>query len=110
MLGKRKRAEHVVASRPTEATRNDSLDENGDLQALFRQHFESRFKPLEELPSRQRKKLVASEESPDDQSDSDWEGLSDGSIEQQVEVVEHTISTGDKRADVPREELKTFMV
>lgn len=110
MLGKRKRAEHVVASRPTGVTSDVSPDKNGELRTLLRQHFESRFKPLEDVPFRQLKEAVASAESPDDQSDSDWEGISDGSNEQQVEVVEHTISTGDKRAEVPREELKTFMV
>ena len=103
--------EKVVAAMPTEATRDDSPDKDGDLQALFRQHFESRFKPLEGLPSPPLKRPIASEESLDDQSDSGWEGLSDGGVdEQQVEVVEHTMSTGVKRAEVPREELKTFMV
>lgn len=100
----------IVASRPSKATRDDAPDEDSHLQALFRQHFESRFKPLEGLPSPRLKRSNADEESPEDQSESDWEGLSDVEDGKQVEVVEHTLSTGDKRAEVPKEELKTFMV
>ena len=110
MLGKKKRVERVVASRTTLTTSKDSLNEDGDLQALFRQHFESRFKPLEGLPPQRLKRPQAEDESPEDQSHSDWDALSDGQDEKQVEVVEHIISKGGKRAEVPREEIKTFMV
>ncbi|KAA6412284.1 MAG: hypothetical protein FRX48_04436 [Lasallia pustulata] len=99
----------MVSSKPRETKRDESLDKDDDLQALFRQHFESRFKPLKGLPSSRLKCPEADEETPENQSESDWEGLSDEEYGKPVEVVEHKISTGVKRAEVPREELKTFM-
>ena len=102
--------EQVVASSHTEATKDGSSDIDGDLQALFRQHFESRFKPLNGLPFPRLKRQNADEESSEDQSESDWEGLSDKGDGKQIEIVEHTTFTGVGRVEVPREELKTFMV
>ena len=102
--------EQIVAAKPRETKGDDPPDKDGDVQALFRQHFESRFRPLKGLPSSRLKCPEADEETPESQSESDWEGVSDEGYGKPVEVVEHSISTGVKRAEVPREELKTFMV
>lgn len=82
------------------------------LQALFQQHFESTFKPLEgrDLQYTKFKRLDAAENLV--ASDSDWAGLSeseddgDGKAAVVVQCPTHRAS----RVDFPKEELKTFMV
>lgn len=102
MLGKRKQ---IIA---TESDKRLKLDgkESSKLQALFRQHFEASFEPLDKscLSS---SKQEAIEVQPD-VTESEWEGISD---EEQVktQIVEFHGSEMSK-INISRDELKTFMV
>ena len=110
VLGKRKRRDQITESDGTNAT-DHSPSTDANLQALFRQHFEAKFKPLPQVFQNALQQpqpyLIDSEEL---SNESDWSGLSDGEDDNGVEVIEHTNSTGARRIEVPRDEVKTFMV
>ena len=106
-LGKRKRRDELpdLDSNPGQSVHEDASSE---LQNLFRQHFEAAFEPLEDLKplrANPEKNLTAS---PDSDLESDWEGFSEEEPER-VEIVHHSNSHTSK-ADVSKEEFKTFMV
>lgn len=105
ILGKRKRRnqldDHTIE-------RVNSTDQQS--QALFRQHFEAQFRPLEGPPSIETKEPTPDLTKSEDSEDWEWTGLSDNDGGANIQVIEHTATTGAKRADVPRKELKTFMV
>lgn len=107
ILGKRKRRDELpdLDSNPGQHVHEDSSSE---LQNLFRQHFEAAFEPLEDLkPLRANPENIVTA-SPDSDLESDWEGLSEEETEG-AEIVHYTNSHTSK-ADVPKEEFKTFMV
>ncbi|KAL9101085.1 MAG: hypothetical protein Q9187_009284, partial [Circinaria calcarea] len=104
ILGKRKRRDQLD-NHATEQVGN--TDEQ--LQALFRQHFEAQFRPLEGPPSKETKEPTPDLTGAEDSEDSEWTGLPDGESDIDIEVIEHTASSGAKRAAVPRDELRTFM-
>ncbi|KAJ9642891.1 pre-rRNA processing and 40S ribosomal subunit assembly [Coniosporium tulheliwenetii] len=87
-LGKRKRVGRETVSRietaPQDAP-NDSDQE--DLQAIFRRHFEAKFKPLA--------------------APSDWDGISEDE-EAPVEIIEHSTST-DAASLLDKQAQKAFM-
>ena len=110
ILGKRKCRDLIAKPDSTNAA-DHSTSTDADLQALFRQHFEAKFKPLPQAfqkASQQPQTTLIDSEEPSNESD--WSGLSDGGNDNSVEVIEHTNSTGAKRIEVPRNEIKTFMV
>ena len=104
VLGKRKRRDQLEDA--SAVTLGDgSLSKN--LQALFQQHFEAKFEPLAGLAClRQAERSV---EHPTEEDDSDWEGISNHDDIHSVEIVEHT-SLDVAKVDVPKQELKMFMV
>ena len=110
-LGKRKRRAELEDATPSQCADAPSPEH---LQALFRRHFESQYQPLERLPAKDftsatletRRDLLEFSES----EDSVWEGLDGAGVNADVEIVEHTSIPRSKRAEVPREELKAFMV
>ena len=105
ILGKRKRRDQLDDQVTGQV---NSTDEQ--LQALFRQHFEAQFRPLKGLLSKETKESTPDLTKSQDSEDSEWTGLSGNDSDGNVQVIEHTAFTGAKRADVPREELKIFMV
>ncbi|MCJ1351285.1 MAG: hypothetical protein MMC33_001269 [Icmadophila ericetorum] len=110
ILGKRKRRDQITESH-REKSVSDSPSTKAKLQALFKQHFEAKFKPLPEAPQKTshqpQNTFVGSEAEGSDGSD--WSGLSDVENGAGVEVIEHTNSTGAKRIEVPKDEVKAFM-
>ena len=104
-LGKRKRRDQI---NNLETSRDSTADEDStNLQALFRQHFESTFEPL---PSFAPPKLVQDldTKASDEDLESDWDGFSEHG-EEHTETV-HYATSGPSKADVSKGEFKTFMV
>jgi len=109
VLGKRKRRDQTDDLGENSGLTTDKVKPDR-LQALFRQHFESSFEPLEGLASpsdhikdnETAKGLVGSE--------SDWDGLSEDDEEGKSPVAVQCSTRQSSRADVSKEELKTFMV
>lgn len=105
MLGKRKRREQFFAIESDERLTLEGK-ESSQLQALFRQHFETSFEPLDEICYASSKQEAVDAES--DVTESEWEGISD---EEQVktQIIEFHGSQISKM-NISRDELKTFMV
>ena len=123
-LGKRKRrgAEITSEARPASKEPGSTLKE--DAQAVFRRHFESRFKPLPTI-TKKTVKAVENIHDSDDGDEPEWDGISVGegilqiltdlheypltSLEDvEVEVIEHTAV--QSYPAMSKEELKVFMV
>ena len=106
-LGKRKR--RVEIDEPGLKTDPTSCHEiSDDLHALFRQHFETQFEPLDNSHLLQSKHNSEEPFIDADRSETDWEGLSD---EERTEA--HVIQlNGDNRQveEFSKEEFKSFMV
>ena len=105
-LGKRKRRDQIPN---VETNHGSSVDDNSaNLQALFRQHFESTFEPLP--GSSASPPLVQSIDTQlcDEELESDWDGFSEQD-EDHAETVHHATSAPSK-ADVSKDEFRTFMV
>ena len=105
MLGKRKRnvlnTVELSSGYPTSGSQED-------LQDVFKRHFEAQFQPLPNQAS-----LVISKPTialAQDTDSSDWDGLSSDDETEGIEVVEYTAPTNVEKVDVPKEELKGFMV
>ncbi|MCJ1476878.1 hypothetical protein MMC13_005547 [Lambiella insularis] len=106
ILGKRKRRTHIDIS---VLTKHDDVSAE-QMQALLRQHFESKYKPLKTIPRKRPAHSAASNTlTLSDGEESAWEGLDDDESAREVQVIEHTTHFGAQRADVPKEELKAFM-
>ncbi|KAK4697204.1 hypothetical protein P7C71_g830, partial [Lecanoromycetidae sp. Uapishka_2] len=106
ILGKRKRRSQLaqdglVAVPPANA------ENTAKLQALFRQHFEGTFEPLDAVQSPQTHANVDEREAVSDDVESDWEGISNEGDEATLTI--HYPTSGTPKADVPRDEMKTFM-
>jgi len=111
LLGKRKRRDKVVDSRNEQGA--STQDENaGSLHSLLRQHFETRFEPLEGVESSLIKKEAGEESAPDADSESDWSGCEEEEEEEKERAVEiiHDSTMPSSNAEVPREESTAFMV
>ena len=105
-LGKRKRRDQITDLEVDHISTSD--DNNANLQALFRQHFESTFEPLPGSvtpPS-----LVHSIETQqsDGEPESDWNGFSDHDEECAKTVL--CTSSAPSKADISKDELRKFMV
>lgn len=106
-LGKRKRRDHVDDSIVEEFSQDVA---NVQLYIVFRQHFEAKFEPLTEPSQEHRPEGLVQGIVSSDEDDLDWEGLSDQDTIAKVQIVEHTTIAGTKKVDLPKEELKGFMV
>ncbi|KAJ9662959.1 pre-rRNA processing and 40S ribosomal subunit assembly [Coniosporium apollinis] len=106
-LGKRKRVGRETVSRietaPQDAP-NDSDQE--DLQAIFRRHFEAKFKPLA-APAKPKKEAVDHIAEELTEGESDWDGISEDE-EAPVEIIEHSTST-DAASLLDKQAQKAFM-
>lgn len=107
-LGKRKRRSENVSDHTT-AQASESVDDNQDLQDIFRRAFEAKFKPLEVVKKKSKSeeydeavKAVAIEA-----EESDWSGFSER--EDAVQVVEVGTSRYEENTSRTRES-RSFMV
>lgn len=105
MLGKRKRREQFFAIESDERLTLDAK-ESSQLQALFRQHFETSFEPLDEICYASSKQEAVDAES--DVTESEWEGISDEE-QGKTQIIEFHGSQISK-TNISRDEFKTFMV
>lgn len=97
-LGKRKREINGHES-------DGSNEDEGALRSLFQRAFEAKFKPLE----RASPVIEPAAEEEDEQSDSDWQGLSGDEQDDLIETFHHESSHNiDNEAQLP--ERKAFMV
>jgi hypothetical protein len=106
-LGKRKRRDELADKDddPGESAKDQSTNE---LQNLLRQHFEAAFEPLEESQTKTQTADITQADTSDSEAELDWSGFSEDEKDG-VEIIHHSSSRTSK-ADVSREELKTFMV
>ena len=107
LLGKRKRRLELVRDEgcpDSSATDSDYLQ----LQTMLRKNFEANFEPLPISENATTSCIHPEEQSDDEGEDTTWEGISN-TEQQHANVVQHTQIniSGD---EVPREELKRFMV
>lgn len=104
MLGKRKRRGQILATKSDESPKLDGK-ESSKLQALFRQHFEASFEPLDKFCLSNKQEAI---EAQPDFTESEWGGISD---EEQVntQIIEFHASEMSK-TNISKDELKTFMV
>jgi hypothetical protein len=107
MLGKWKRDTIVIPRESAEESPNKIVPGNGDSQDLFRQHFEARFKPLEEALTRVENPLLTCL---DEDSGSEWDGISDRDTRQTAEVIEHLASSHKTQVVSDKQARKEFMV
>jgi hypothetical protein len=112
MPGKRKR-ETAVLSRDSEAeSHGDSKPPSGASHDLFRQFFESRFQPLDppSINDDDGAEEESVEEDSENESELEWEGISDNDDEvEKVEVVEYTDAC-DASDSLDKHIRKAFMV
>lgn len=103
-LGKRKRRYQTASDEHSIETDPDG--NAAELQALFRQHFETRFKPLEgfALPVGR----VQTTTCLDEDVATDWEGLSDNEDPKGPQIIQH-YAPQSAEIDIPKDELRAFM-
>ena len=105
-LGKRKRADQLQDKVNPPKQPNDAA---AQLHNILRQNFELRFAPIEPLSPKEAEEPIPDLTNSEGSEESDWAGFSDDNNDANVLVIEHTASIS-RRAEVPKEELKTFMV
>ena len=106
VLGKRKRRDHFTGvDVDHESTGKDDYVKS---QALFRQHFESTFEPLPGSLACSPLVHNIDTKPSDEELEPDWDGFSDHG-EEYAETV-HRATIGPSKADISKDEYKTFMV
>jgi len=104
-LGMRKRRDELKDPEDTDSGTNEN---DVDLQALFQQHFEAKFRPLEPTSLPVKLPTVVRLQIASEDGISDWEGLPEEE-EHGPEVIElEALRTSSD--DVATEELRSFMV
>lgn len=106
-LGKRKRREELIDE---DVTPGQLLDKNtaSEMHNVLRRHFEAAFEPLADHYTLPAAATSIDADSSEAESGSDWDGISEGQSDS-AEVIDHAKSSLSK-AEVSKEELKTFMV
>ena len=106
-LGKRRRREEFIDG---DVVPGQLLDEDtaGEMHNILQRHFEAAFEPLADYHALPRATTKIDVDGSDVESGSDWDGLSEGQSDS-AEIINHAKSSLLK-AEVPKEELKTFMV
>lgn len=105
-LGKRKRRDQI--SDTSEAHNEVFQEGDAGLQALFRQQFEAKFRPLDTVKKPVPEQQLSQPLPPSEESSSDWDGIKDEE-DYGPEIVEldPSLTSND---ELPPEELKSFMV
>ncbi|KAL8687517.1 MAG: hypothetical protein Q9218_006334 [Villophora microphyllina] len=105
-LGKRKRRKDIEANNLQDAFK--AQDEDGQLQRLLRQYFESKFEPLASSKPVIARRPSHGEESQSPTIDTDWPGFSEDEEKSSTIVVDYQ-NVEKSKVDISREELKHFM-
>lgn len=107
VLGKKKRRAQVLDLNHDKGTTSED-EHSYSIQALFRQHFEASFKPLESVRQPATRHEVVESQPTIDEVGTDWEGISD---EEQVkaQVVVHQ-NPRDLESSIEKDDFKSFMV
>ena len=105
--GKKKRRSQLDDEAAEGGQLSDDI-KDADLQALFRKHFETHFKPLPDTHRALVLPVGDTEEGNEGESMSDWEGLSDEN-EPVTELIQYT-APWTAKPELTREESKIFMV
>ncbi len=108
ILGKRKRRDQVLSIGADADPRTDT-EASQHLQSLLQQHFEAKFKPLEASHQAVYKRQDVKVQPPNDETESDWTGTPEEEDEEPAQIVRYQLLQRS-RIDVPKEELKMFMV
>ncbi|KAL8718781.1 MAG: hypothetical protein Q9225_004127 [Loekoesia sp. 1 TL-2023] len=106
-LGKRKRREYGATSDVDHGLRQASYHDD-HLQNVLRQHFETRFDPLESSSPVPREETVHIEEVDTDEYDTDWTGFSEEEKAVNALVVDYQ-NLEKSRANTSKEDSKLFM-
>ncbi|KAL8777425.1 MAG: hypothetical protein Q9203_006279 [Teloschistes exilis] len=106
IVGKRKRRTDVEVSSPQESPNACHADEQ--LQSLLRQHFETKFEPLNSFELVTAPAFSQNEAFNTEDDDTDWTGFSGDEDGGSTVVVDHRGRDREKR-DISRQELKSFM-
>jgi len=110
MLGKRKRDTIVIPRESANESEVTIAPSDIETRDLFRQYFEARFKPLEEAlnsKSPAENPLLACL---DEDSGSEWDGISDPDTLQVAEVIQHGASSSQTPVVSHKQARKEFMV
>ncbi|KAI4131808.1 MAG: hypothetical protein LQ341_006337 [Variospora aurantia] len=107
VLGKRKRRTQIEVS-AEEPLKSQYTDHDSHIQHLLRQHFETKFEPLDTSTTGSPQESVDKDNPESDSYNTDWTGFSEE--EEQADTILVDYQNLEKaRVDVPREELKLFM-
>ena len=106
-LGKRKRREELIDEDVTPGQLLDK-DTAGEMHNVLRRHFEAAFEPLAEHHALPAAATIIDSDSSEVESGSDWDGISEGQSDN-AEIIDHAKS-GLSKAEISKEEVKTFMV
>ncbi len=106
-LGKRKRCRELIDEdvTPEQQVNRDTVS---GMHNIFRQHFEAAFEPLADHHALPAAATKTDADGSEIGSGSDWDGISEGQSDS-AEIINHAKSSVSK-AEVRKEELKTFMV
>ncbi|KAL8833953.1 MAG: hypothetical protein Q9170_003999 [Blastenia crenularia] len=107
ILGKRKRRAHASTLSGVPDSREDPYHDD-QLQSLLRQHFETKFEPLESSDRAFTRETVLFEELDANIHDTDWTGFSEEEEGGNALVVNYQIQ-GKHKANVSKAESKLFM-
>ena len=106
-LGKRRRREELIDEDATPG-RLLNKEKASDFHDILRRHFEAAFEPLPDNQALPAATPKFDPEGSEAESESDWDGISEGQSDS-AEIINH-VKSGLLKAEVPKEELKTFMV
>ena len=106
-LEKRKRRKELIDEDVTPGQLLDK-DTASEMHNILRRHFEAAFEPLADDHALPAAATSIDADGSEVESGSDWDGISEGQSDS-AEVINHAKSSLSK-AEVPKEELKTFMV
>ncbi len=106
-LEKRKRREELINE---DVTPEQLLDKDtaSEMHNILRRHFEAAFEPLADHHALPAAATSIDADGSEVESGSDWDGISEGQTDS-AEIIIHAKSSLSK-AEVPKEEHKTFMV
>ncbi|KAL1608149.1 pre-rRNA processing and 40S ribosomal subunit assembly [Paraconiothyrium brasiliense] len=114
-IGKRKRITREELQQFSPASSSSSTSQNSDaedMQALFRKAFEAKFAPLDIEPVQKARKIEEPADQLDEDSDSDWSGISsfhdENDVSNGIEVFDYS-STNQPHTKASKSELRAFM-
>ena len=107
-LGKRKRRDQIQKLDSDVSTISDQ-ETSRQLQTLLQQHFEATFEPLKGVRQSVHEEAEGEAQAVKIDTESNWTGISEEEDEDPQQIFHYHVSHSSK-LEVPKEELKTFMV